>query len=125
MPDRPSLLIASADDSSVQALGGMLLDAGFTGRRVRSRAEAMAELEQGSYEVVILDRDLPDLPFATLFAALEQRDLAIPVVVLVAADAPADGVAAVRAGATDFLRKPVERDEVSYVLGKALKSAAL
>jgi two-component system response regulator AtoC len=123
--ERPSLLIASADDSSVQALGGMLLDAGFAGRRVRSGVEALAELEQGSYEVVILDRDLADLPFATLFQALEQRDLDIPVVVLVAADAPADGVAAVRAGATDFLRKPVEQDEVSYVLRKALRTAAL
>jgi hypothetical protein len=36
-------------------------------------------------------------------------------VVLISAEATADGIAAVRAGAADFLRKPVERDEVAYV----------
>ena len=123
--ERPSLLIASADDATVQALGGMLFDAGVSGRRVRAGADLLSELEQGSYEVVILDRELEDLPLPALFEALAARDLSIPVVVLVAADAPADGVAAVRAGAADFLRKPVERDEVSYVLGKALRSVEI
>jgi two-component system response regulator AtoC len=118
---RSSFLIASGDAASVEALGAVLFGAGFAGRRVASGAEALAELERSAYDVVIADHD----GVSTLAAALAERGVAVPLVALVRGDAPADGVAAVRSGAADFLRKPVERDEVLYVLGKTLKNAAV
>jgi two-component system response regulator AtoC len=120
---RSSFLIASADGATSEALGAILFDAGFAGRRVPDTAEALAELDRGAYDVVILDHDLAG--GAPVPRTLAERGVEVPVVVLVKADSPADGVAAVRAGAADFLRKPVERDEVLYVLKKALKSASV
>jgi two-component system response regulator AtoC len=118
-------LIASEDLEAADALGSVLFDAGFGGRRVGSGADALAALEAGSYDVLIADQSLSDLPGAALSKLLTERGVDLPVVVLVQGDAVADGVAAVRAGAADFLRKPVERDEVLYVLRKALRSVEL
>jgi DNA-binding response OmpR family regulator len=120
---RASFLIASSDATASEALGAVLFGAGFAGLRVTSGANALAELDRGAYDVVIGDYELDDV--SALTKTLAERGASVPVVALVRADAPADGVRAVRAGAVDFLRKPVERDEVLYVLGKVLKSVAV
>ena len=123
MAGQPSFLIASADDAAAAALEAMLFETGARGRRVKTAVEALAALDQGSYDVLIADVALPDLPATELPAALLQRGHELPLIVLVDGERPGDGAAAVRAGAADFLRKPVERDEVSYVLSKTLQSA--
>jgi len=122
---RANFLIASNDEQTADALGALLFEAGFGGKRVGSAAEALAEVERGSYDVVIADQSLRDLPGGALPKALSERGSELPVVVLVASDAVADGVAVVRAGAADFLRKPVDREEVLYVLRKALRSVEI
>ena len=122
MAEQPSFLIASADDANASVLEAMLLETGARGRRVASAAEAFAALDLGSYDVLIADAALTDLPATELPAALLQRGHELPLIALVAGDRAGDGAAAVRAGAADFLRKPVERDEVAYVLAKALQS---
>jgi len=123
MSEQPSFLIASADDDGAAALEAMLFETGARGRRVTTQAEALNALDQGSYDVLIADAALVGLPSADLFRALLERGHELPLIVLVDGGRPADGAAAVRAGAADFLRKPVERDEVAYVLAKALQSA--
>src|SRR4051794_3376404 len=123
MAEQPSFLIATADDESASALEAMLFEIGARGRRVTSNVDALAALDQGSYEVLIADAALPDLPAADLARALLERGHELPLIVLVDGQRPGDGAAAVRAGAADFLRKPVERAEVAYVLAKALQSA--
>jgi two-component system response regulator AtoC len=122
---RASFLIASEDLDAADALGSVLFEAGFSGRRVATAAEALALVERGSFDVLIADQGLADLPGGAFSKTLTERGIELPVVVLVRGDAVADGVAAVRAGAADFLRKPIEREEVLYVLRKALRSVEL
>jgi two-component system response regulator AtoC len=122
---RYRFLIASEDLAAAEALGAVLFEAGFAGRRVDRASEALAELDREAYDVVIADHALPDLPGGALPKALADRGIELPVVVLVPSDAVAEGVAVVRAGAADFLRKPVEREEVLYVLKKALRSVEI
>jgi two-component system response regulator AtoC len=122
MAEPPSFLIACADDGTSAMLEAMLFETGARGRRVQSGAEALTALEQGSYDVLIADASEIVGPVSKLPAALSQRGHDLPLIALVDGERPADGAAAVRAGAADFLRKPVERDEVAYVLAKALQS---
>ena len=123
MAASPSCLIAWAHDEPAAALENLLLEAGARARRVETGAEALAALDQGSFDVLLADAALPDLASADLPQALLERGHEIPLIVLVDGERLADGAAAVRAGAADFLRKPIERDEVAYVLAKALQSA--
>jgi two-component system, NtrC family, response regulator AtoC len=122
MAQQPGFLIASADDANASVLEAMLFEAGARGKRVSSIEEAFAALDLGSYDVLIADAALTDLPATALPAALSERGHELALIALVDGERAGDGAAAVRAGAADFLRKPVERDEVRYVLGKALQS---
>ena len=124
MAEQPSFLIASADDANASALEAMLFETGARGKRVQTAEEVFVALERASYDVLIADVALPDLRAIDLPGALLQRGHELPLIALVDGERPADGAAAVRAGAADFLRKPVERDEVAYVLAKALQSVA-
>src|SRR5262245_50516211 len=107
MAEPPSVLIATADDESASALQALLFETGVRGRRVKSRAEAQSALDQGSHDVLIVDAGLVDLTSADWSSALLERDQELSLIVLVDGERPADGAAAVRAGAADFLRKPV------------------
>jgi two-component system response regulator AtoC len=122
MAQQSSFLIASADDATASALEAMLFETGARGKRVKSAAEAFAALDLGSYDVLIADAALTDLPATELPAALLQRGHELPLIALVDGERAGDGAAAVRAGAADFLRKPVGRDEVAYVLAKTMQS---
>jgi len=113
MAEQPSFLIASADDTTVSALEAILFESGARGKRVTNAAAALAALDLGSYDVLLADAALTDVPLTELPAALLERGHELPLIALVAGERPADGAAAVRAGAVDFLRKPIERDEVA------------
>jgi len=121
MGQRASFLIASDDGATADVLGAILFGAGFNGKRVANAAQALEALDAGSFDVVIAEHALAGVAAGSFPSALAARGLELPVVVLVPNDGAAEGVAAVRAGAADFLRKPVEREEVLYVLGKALE----
>src|SRR5690348_16505635 len=95
--ERSSLLIASTDDAAAQALGAALFDSGFAGRRVTSGQAVFDAIEQGPCDVLIIDAELPGLPGAKAPRALAERGIEMPVVVLISAEATADGIAAVRA----------------------------
>jgi len=122
MADQPNFLIASTDGANAALLEAILFESGARGRRVETVQAALAALEQGSYDALIVDVALVPEPSAALPALLLERGHELPWIALVDGERPAEGAAAVRAGAADFLRKPVERDEVAYVLAKALQS---
>src|SRR6188768_2790146 len=120
---RANFLIATEDDATAEALGALFFALGFFGKRVTTAGEGLLELDRASYDVVLADQALSDVPGGQLPRVLAERGVELPVIVLVPAARVTEGLAAVRAGAADFLRKPVEREEVLYVVRKALRTA--
>ncbi len=116
-----SLLIAAVDDGAAHDLAALLVDSGVAARRVTSGKAALEQLTNGQYDVVVCDLALGDFDVLEMIAGIQAHDASLPVVVMVDAGQMSQGVAAVRAGASDFLRKPLEREEVQYVVGKALR----
>jgi two-component system response regulator AtoC len=96
-----------------------MADEGVAARRVSTADELTSELDSGAYDLVVAELELAGSELIQ-----ESGEASIPVVVLVPEAAMRDGMAAVRGGAADFLRKPVGREEIAYVLGKALRSVA-
>jgi two-component system, OmpR family, response regulator len=67
---------------------------------------AAALAAQGGYEVIVLDRTLPDIDGVTLLGLLRARGTTTPVLMLTALGAVEDRVAGLEAGADDYLAKP-------------------
>jgi DNA-binding response OmpR family regulator len=74
--------------------------------------EAAAKLAVTSYDVVVLDRDLPGIHGDTLCQMIAARNERIMVLMLTAADSPVDRVTGLSLGADDYLTKPFHFPEL-------------
>lgn len=79
---------------------------------VRNGAIALAALDQGSFEVVILDLGLPAIDGLEVLRRARADGDKTPVLVLSARDTPGQRVAGLDAGADDYLTKPFDVDEL-------------
>ena len=73
---------------------------------------ALYHLEQFSYEMVILDLNLPDIPGNEVLRYLRKDNRPLPVLVLTARDSIADKVKNFEQGADDYLTKPFSFTEL-------------
>lgn len=73
---------------------------------------ALYQLEQSSYELVILDLNLPDIPGHEVLRSIRQGGGALPVLILTARDGIADKVKNFEIGADDYLTKPFSFTEL-------------
>ena len=67
---------------------------------------AVALAQRGPYDVVVLDRMLPDIDGVTLLGLLRATGMTTPVLMLTALGSVEDRVGGLEAGADDYLPKP-------------------
>ena len=87
-----------------------------------SGGEALAKAAQVRPEVIILDMNLPDMEGVQVLRRLREWTSA-PVIILSVRDADRDKVAALDAGADDYLTKPFSTDELLARLRVARRHA--
>jgi two-component system KDP operon response regulator KdpE len=85
-------------------------------------AEALVKAAQVRPEVIILDMNLPDMEGSEVLRRLREWTTA-PVIILSVRDADRDKVAALDAGADDYLTKPFSTDELLARLRVARRHA--
>jgi DNA-binding response OmpR family regulator len=73
---------------------------------------AASKLDLNTYDVVVLDRDLPGIHGDALCQMITQRDDRVMVLMLTAAGAPGDRVSGLTLGADDYLAKPFHFPEL-------------
>jgi two-component system OmpR family response regulator len=73
---------------------------------------AEANLRSYAFDLVILDLGLPDMEGVTILRGLRQRGEAVPVLVLTAREGVEQQVAALDAGADDYMEKPFDLREL-------------
>ncbi len=106
------VLLVEDDEMIGDSLRAALRRQGFAADWVRDGHAADATLASERFDAVLLDLGLPGRGGVEVLRALRGRGDVTPVVVLTARDAVADKVAALDAGADDYLVKPFELDEL-------------
>jgi two-component system, LuxR family, response regulator FixJ len=113
------------DDAAVRhALGLFLENSGF---RVNSFASAMDFLEEcgtASDGVLLLDQRMPGMSGMELQARLDQLGVFMPVIFITGHGDIQMSVAAMKAGAMDFLVKPFDNSELLKCIREALRKGA-
>ncbi|HEY0843798.1 MAG TPA: response regulator [Noviherbaspirillum sp.] len=79
---------------------------------VGTAKEAQYALDNGHFDVLILDLGLPDCDGMTLIRRWRASGCTLPVLILTARDAVDDRVAGLQAGADDYLVKPFDLGEL-------------
>lgn len=102
---RPSILVVEDESAIAQFVAASLSAVGMLPRTAGSVAQAQAEVRAAVPDLLIVDLGLPDGDGAAFIARLRQAH-AMPVLVLSARSAEEEKIAALDAGADDYLTKP-------------------
>lgn len=117
-----SVLVVEDDQFVRSALIRHLTEAAHTVRSVGTALEALREVAQVGFDVVILDLGLPDLDGSEALKML--RGITdVPVIIATARDDEAEVVRLLNAGADDYLVKPFSVEHLSARMSAVLRRA--
>jgi len=119
------ILVVDDEVNVGNSLRLVLEGAGYIVTICRTAADFQRQLPRGRADAYLLDVRLPDGNGIELLHTLRRMDNQAPVIMISGHGTIADAVAATRAGAFDFLEKPLGRDRLLLVLKNALEQAAL
>ena len=109
------------DDSAMRTALLRLLDAaGFEARGYSSTGDFLVQPLPDRPGCLLLDLRMPGPSGLELQAALQRQGIRLPIVFLTGHANVASSVRAMKAGAVDFLTKPVKRDVLLDAVGRAL-----
>ena len=118
------ILIVDDEENIGRSLRMILEREGYAVSVCRSAAEFRKHPDAARADVYLLDLKLPDGNGIELLKAIRQN-AASPAIMISGHGAIADAVEATRAGAFDFLEKPLGRDRVLLAIKNALEQGAL
>ena len=124
MSTAPLIHVLDDDDSLRTALLRLLAASGFEARGYASTGEFLLDPVPERPGCLLLDLRLPGPSGLELQAALQRRGNPLPIIFLTGHADVSASVQAMKAGAVDFLTKPVERDALLDAVGRALARQA-
>ena len=102
------ILIVDDDRATRHLLTRLLTGGGFKVTAARDGAEALKQLQNGRFDLMLLDIWMPRLSGLDLLAKLRKNKKRIKVVVMTSDDTPQTLLQAVREQAMEYVNKPVE-----------------
>jgi two-component system KDP operon response regulator KdpE len=122
-PPKVRVLVVDDDPQLLRALSINLRARDYDVLTASDGAAALAAASRRPPDVVVLDLGLPDIDGVDVVRGLRGWSV-VPIIVLSARESQADKVAALDAGADDYVTKPFGMDELLARLRVALRRAA-
>jgi two-component system response regulator HydG len=119
------ILIVDDESSAVDMLRVGLGRRGYTVEGASNGSEAFAKVQASEFDVVVADIQMRGMNGIELCERIVANRPDLPVVVITAFGSMETAIAAIRAGAYDFLTKPFETDALALTLERALQHRAL
>jgi len=120
MADR--ILIADDEESSRTGLETLLSSWGYQVQAAVDGQDAVEKARSFRPAVVVADLVMPKLDGLDLLKELHQQLPEVPVIILTGHGSIDSAIAATRAGAHDYLTKPVDLDRLQLLIEKALQN---
>lgn len=119
------ILIVDDDQSMCEMLDAYLRRHGFEAFSHTSAERAFSTLLEQDFDVVLADVNMPGMNGIELCERVAANKTDIPVIVMTAFGNLDNAVAAIRAGAYDFVTKPIDLDILALTLQRAVKHREL
>jgi len=122
---KPLLLIVDDDSEVRKALARTMKRAGYSVVEAADSGEALEILSERPVDMLLTDLRLPTLDGIELVRRARERDSLLAVIVLTGYGSVESAVEAMRAGAHDYLTKPVNPEELLIQTTRALETRRL
>lgn len=122
MANSPRILVADDEPNLRRVLSAILTREGYEVTQAADGAEALERLDS-AVDVVITDLKMPRVDGMEVLRTVSAEHPAIPVIMITAFGSVDNAVAAVKAGAFDYIEKPFEQGQIRQIVEKAIKQA--
>jgi len=123
--DRARILIVEDEETQRTLLGGLLEKEGHTVATAGNGSDAIDLFKNNPFEIVFLDYRLPDTNGLTLLKTFKETNPEVDIIMITAFGTIENAVDALKAGATDYLTKPVDLDDLFFKIKKIEEKAHL
>jgi two-component system response regulator PilR (NtrC family) len=120
-----SILLVEDEQMLRESLAELLRDEGYQVTLAANGREGYEQLVKQPFDLVITDMRMPEMDGMTLLGHAQKAAPETPVVVITAFGTVDSAVAAMRTGAVDYLLKPVQFEDVSVRVKRALEFGEL
>lgn len=114
------ILIVDDEADIRESLEILLSMEGYQVEMATNAAEGQHALENGSYDIVLLDLMMPDRSGLELLHDIRRRDTETPIILITAYGSVEVAVKAIKEGATDYFSKPWDNEklllEISHII---------
>ena len=118
---QPKVLVVDDEPDLLELLEMTLSRMGLDTSRAENVADAQRQLDAAPFDLCLTDWNLPDGEGLRVVEHITQKGLDVPVAVITAFGSTENAVAALKAGAFDYLAKPVALEQLRALVKQALK----
>jgi two-component system OmpR family response regulator len=115
------ILVIEDDPAIASEISAELTRLGFTVTTASDGADGFAQAMAQRWDVMVIDRMLPNMDGLAVIRALRERNMGTPALVLSALDQVGDRIVGLRAGGDDYLIKPFALGELAARLEALLR----
>ncbi|MGA3173214.1 MAG: sigma-54 dependent transcriptional regulator [Syntrophorhabdales bacterium] len=116
------ILVIDDDQAVLNYLKIFLLQSGqFDVTTFSNSTKAVAEIWKNSYDLLILDMDMPDVTGLDILKNIHENNIDIETIVLTGVEDVELAVSAVKLGAMEYLTKPVDNERLLRLINTALE----
>lgn len=120
-----TLLIADDDPAARELLAEVLTREGYRVRAASGGEECLLLAQTEPFDLALVDLRMPDLDGLQVLKRLASIQPGIPVLILTAFATIETAIAAIHAGAYDYLSKPFRMEEIKIVVRRTLEAQRL
>ncbi|MDQ8004289.1 MAG: sigma-54 dependent transcriptional regulator [Pedobacter sp.] len=116
-----SVLIIEDDSTFAQIIEGFLIKNNFEVTTVSNVAKALKLIANEDFQLLLIDYRLPDGTGIDVLNHRRETGLSVPAIIMTSFNDVRTAVKAIHLGASDYITKPINPDELLMVISNALK----
>lgn len=120
-----SILIVEDDNTIRVTVGNFLARQGFSVELAENGEQALSLLKTKSFTLILLDLHLPDMHGLDILAKVRESDDRPLVLIMTAYPEVRTAVAALKAGAYDYINKPFDLEDLLELIGRGIETQRL
>ncbi len=120
-----TILLVDDENTLRESMGRLLTRTGYSVTAVGSGEEALEKMRDFAFDLVVSDIFLPGIDGLEVLRKLKEKDPEQLVILMTAYASVETAVDALRAGAYDYIMKPIIHEEIKLLIRRALRQRSL
>ncbi len=118
---KPHILLVDDEQSIREIFSDYLHLKGYQITQARNGREALERLHRMTFDLIITDLNMPEINGVELIQKLREKNNSIPVIIITGFPSLDTAIRALKGGATDYLIKPINLEEISLKIKRVLE----